>query len=872
MQEVGSSHSLKVYKEGRPHSATRAWCGCGFLRLGAQSAIVTTMHEALGFWILSAVVCVGLGHHHVGHTDGLSQVISGNKEFAFQMYRKLAAHANNQGKNIFYSPSSVSVSLAALSVGARGDTHQQLFNGLYYNTSQVTQKDVNQVFSTLIKRRDNSSDISEGTALFLDDTFEPKPEFVKDLKESFYTLVSNVNFQQTTESANTINKYVSDKTNGLIEKLVDSLDPNTIMYLVSHIYFKGKWDTPFETEQTKEDIFTVDENTKVPVQMMNKKASFPVYRDLAINTTVLRLPFNSSYSMLLLLPDNMAELEKAICPQHLAKWTNLMAVWKYDIFLPKFSIKTEYFLKEILIQMGMTHMFDGRADLSGISEGPKLMVSSVVHQATLDVDESGATAAGVTGIGITLTSSRVTPVLKFNRPFMLLITENGTHDILFLGKIINPNQFNREEQRMLIQHTTKEQRLLSQQAKLKRGKSTTMHAALGFWILSAVVCVGLGHHHVGHTDDGLSQVTSGNKEFAFQMYRKLAAHADNQGKNIFYSPSCVSVALAALSVGARGDTHQQLFNGLYYNTSQVTQKDVNQVFSTLIKRRDNSSDISEGTALFLDDTFEPKPEFVKDLKESYYSHVSNVNFEQTTESVNTINKYVSGKTNGLIEKLVDSLDPTTIMYLVSHIYFKGKWDTPFETEQTKEDIFTVDENTKVPVQMMNKEDSFHVYHDLEINTTVLRLPFNSSYSMLLLLPDNMAELEKAICPQHLAKWTKWMKIREYNIFLPKFSIKTEYSLKEILMQMGMTHMFDSRADLSGISEGQKLMVSSVVHQAALDVDESGATAAAATGIGITLMSLHHVPVLKFNRPFMLLITENSTHDILFLGKIINPNN
>lgn len=62
----------------------------------------------------------------------------------------------------------------------------------------------------------------------------------------------------------------------------------------------------------------------------------------------------------------------------------------------------------------------------------------------------------------------------------------------------------------------------------------------------------------------------------------------------------------------------------------------------------------------------------------------------------------------------------------------------------------------------------------------------------------------------------------------------------------------------------------MVHQAALDVDEAGATAAAATGIGITLFSFHYVPVLKFDRPFMVVIMEHSTGSILFLGKITNP--
>merc|ERR1712035_189266 len=109
--------------------------------------------------------------------------------------------------------------------------------------------------------------------------------------------------------------------------------------------------------------------------------------------------------------------------------------------------------------------------------------------------------------------------------------------------------------------------------------------------------------------------------------------------------------------------------------------------------------------------------------------------------------------------------------------------------------------------------------------------------MLLMLPDDMATLETIISPSHVTKWLKWMKSRTYDIFIPKFSIKTSYSLKDVLSQMEMTDMFGDRADLSGIAEGQKLAVSEVVQQVALDVHEAGATAAAATGIGITLMSL-----------------------------------
>ncbi|KAM9393550.1 serine protease inhibitor A3M-like [Pholidichthys leucotaenia] len=403
-----------------------------------------------------------------------------------------------------------------------------------------------------------------------------------------------------------------------------------------------------------------------------------------------------------------------------------------------------------------------------------------------------------------------------------------------------------------------------------------MRAALCVWIVSVVVCVVRGHHHVDHTneaqnsdDSRASLVTAANKAFAYSFYKQLAAHSRSEGKNIFFSPASISTALAALSVGARGETHQQLFSGLGFNSSQLTQTDVNQAFRTLLKNSD-SEDASEGTAVFMDTRFKPEPEFLETLKQYYLSEGFSVDFTQSTESADAINKYVADKTNGKIDKLVENLDPSTVMYLISYIYYKGKWQTPFDPAMTKEDTFNV-EDGKVPVQMMNMEMYVEVYYDQAISTSVLHLPFNSNYSMLLLLPDNMKTLENEICPAHVTKWFKEKRSSTYDIYVPKFSIKTSYNLNDVLTERGMTDMFGDHADLSGISPGQRLAVSEVVHQATLDVDEAGATAAAATGIGIVLMSAFNVPVLKFNRPFMVIITERHTENVLFMGKIINPN-
>lgn len=204
-----------------------------------------------------------------------------------------------------------------------------------------------------------------------------------------------------------------------------------------------------------------------------------------------------------------------------------------------------------------------------------------------------------------------------------------------------------------------------------------MHAALRIWILLAVICLGRGHgHHDQDTahdsnTEGDSEVTAANKGFAFRLYRKLAALADAEGKNVFYSPASVSLALAALSTGARGETHRQLFSGLGLNSTEVTQEKVDQTFHSLLARK-SKEEISEGTAVFLDNKFKARPEFLDGLRQSYHAEGFNVDFTKTTESADTINSYVSGKTKGKIDKLVEDLDPGTVMYLISYIYFKGK--------------------------------------------------------------------------------------------------------------------------------------------------------------------------------------------------------
>ncbi|XP_035235554.1 alpha-1-antitrypsin-like protein CM55-SI isoform X2 [Anguilla anguilla] len=381
----------------------------------------------------------GKGHEH--HTNGSLKIYQENLDFAFRLYKHISARPDSQSKNVFFSPLSVSVALAALSLGARGKTHQQLFEGLGFNSTDITAEEVNQAFQHIHHNLNEKTDVdlSLGNALFIGKDFKPRPEFLESMKRYYLSEGFSTDFSKTEQAKEQINKYVDEKTKGKITQLVENVDPKTVMYIINYIYFKGKWEIPFDPKETKEDQFHVDDNTTVPVQMMYKKDYFHVFHDEEISTHVLQLHYNESVSMMLVLPEKgLQGLEEVVCKNHLRKWIKSVKKRKYKVFVPKLSLKTSYKLKEILSGIGITDIFAATADLSGISEGAKLAVSKVIHKATLDVDEAGATATAATGVQFVDYSARYTPALMFDRPFMVFVLNRETRSVLFMGKIVNP--------------------------------------------------------------------------------------------------------------------------------------------------------------------------------------------------------------------------------------------------------------------------------------------------------------------------------------------------------------------------------------------------------------------------------------------------
>ncbi|NWZ69982.1 SPA3F inhibitor, partial [Acrocephalus arundinaceus] len=362
-------------------------------------------------------------------------------------------------------------------------------------------------------------------------------------------------------------------------------------------------------------------------------------------------------------------------------------------------------------------------------------------------------------------------------------------------------------------------------------------------------------------------------DFVFRFYKQ--ASSKEADKNVFFSPMSISTAFAMLAVGAKSTTLSQIFEGLGFdNLTETRISDVHESFHkvlSVLNCADVNITLNIGNALFTATGYELQESFLQNTKEFYDAEFFSSDFHKPEEATKQINKYVEEKTNGKIPELVDHLDPSTVLVLLNYIYFKAAWETSFDPSNTYEDDFFVNTNVSVRVNMMNRDSILNMYDDQDLSCVVVELPYQGTARALLILPDDgkMKQVEDALSKETVCKWDSKLMTRRLNLQLPKFSISGSYDVKTLFEQMGITEVFSDNADLSGISGNRDLQVSQAIHKALLEVDEAGTEAAGATAIIVNRGSFIS-NTIKFNRPFLILISDKKTGTTLFMGKIVDP--
>nr|XP_035927798.1 serpin A9-like isoform X1 [Halichoerus grypus] len=373
-----------------------------------------------------------------------------------------------------------------------------------------------------------------------------------------------------------------------------------------------------------------------------------------------------------------------------------------------------------------------------------------------------------------------------------------------------------------------------------------------------------------------SGLSSSNTSFAFRLYQTLVLKTPDQ--NVFFSPRSVSTSLAMLSLGARSATKTQILQSLGFNLTHVPEPAIHQAFQhllQLLRAPSKDLDLRMGSVLFIKKELRLQTNFLDNIKRLYESKVFSTDFSSTSTAREQINSYVEKETEGKVVDLIQGLEPLTVMVLVNHIFFKAKWEKPFNPGYTrKSSPFLVGKRTTVKVPMMHQVEQFAFGVDSELNSSVLQMDYSGDIVAFFVLPGQgkMKQLEQALSATMLRKWSYLLQKRWIELFIPKFSISASYDLETILPKMGIRDAFDKNADFSGITRRDFLQLSKAAHKAVLDVSEEGTEAAAATATKLTVRSKDgpsHT-VVRFNRSFLLLLVRRATEAVLFLGKVENP--
>jgi serine protease inhibitor len=369
-----------------------------------------------------------------------------------------------------------------------------------------------------------------------------------------------------------------------------------------------------------------------------------------------------------------------------------------------------------------------------------------------------------------------------------------------------------------------------------------------------------------------------NLQFGFRLLHELDER--REAPNLFFSPLSASLALTMVLNGARNETYRQMAHALGYGEQPVERINTeNALLLHLLRSPDPKTETLVANSLWVQQGFSLLPSFLHACQKHYEAEVDSVDFMQDREgAAERINGWVKQNTKGLIPKLFEPSDfsPLTRLVVVNTLYFKGKWQKPFDKQATREEEFHLEGGKVKRVPMMHQSGKFDYLRGDGFQAVAL--PYGAGeLSFYLFLPDEGRSLQaflKELTAERWAQWLKGFKPMEGDVGLPRFRIEATYPLKEPLQAMGITDAFDpEKADLSGVAPltDGRLFITKALQKAVVEVDEEGTKAAAATGVVVSVTAYNpNRFTLIANRPFFFVIRHNATGAILFMGIVREP--
>lgn len=357
------------------------------------------------------------------------------KNFTVNLIKKI--HANN---NYLISPYSIEIALNMLREGTNGNTKEEI-------DKVIGKRHINDL------KIPNKLNIAN--AIFIKDYYQDK------IKKSFTnTLVNQYNAEMLYDKFTTpdvINNWVNKKTNGMIPKVIDSIDSNFVMGLANAVALDIKWQKEFECNNTRSDKFTKLNGEQIDIEMMHDTYRGSDYKYInEANLKGVILPYkkeensNNELEFIGLLPDNIDEFINTLDLDIIDKLSKEASdKVRIQLSLPRFTYSYDVKeFKEILYDLGIRDAFnETNADFTRVLDrkdmNNNLYVDTAIHKTKIELMESGTKAAAVTYFGIKangmIPNDFESIDIAFNKPFIYLIREKNTKEILFFGMVNEPN-------------------------------------------------------------------------------------------------------------------------------------------------------------------------------------------------------------------------------------------------------------------------------------------------------------------------------------------------------------------------------------------------------------------------------------------------
>jgi len=331
------------------------------------------------------------------------------------------------------------------------------------------------------------------------------------------------------------------------------------------------------------------------------------------------------------------------------------------------------------------------------------------------------------------------------------------------------------------------------------------------------------------------------------LVEKLYERYNKGDKNFLISPYSIHMALAMAKEGARGITFTEMEKVLGEDPSFIdveTLKVANAIWLRAVA----------------------KQSWIETIQTKYRGESRDI--RGAPDPVGLINNWVSKKTAGKITKIIErELDPDDRLIITNAIHFKDDWAKQFEKELTRKEPFSAPGTTAIVDMMYGRKNVLYMETDT-LQAIQLRYK-RGNIHMTVILPKSRTEMVSLEELQRVRRGR--FLFEEVKVYIPKFTMKKNYSLKLPLMEMGMPRAFSDFADFNNMTEDVK--ISDVLHKTFIDVDEEGTEAAAVTAVVMRTLSAMAPPspiVFRADHPFTFYIGDRSSDTIIFLGALKSP--